>query len=89
MRLYMSGWTRGMLMHLSQPWKEHGDVCPLQKGSGMLTGASSSRRPLKLSPHSGHSSGTKKQKISLLQWLNLTTLLSMENTHGHSNVQER
>lgn len=54
---------------------------PLVKGLGMLMGASSSLLPLKLVPHSGHSSGTKEQKISLSQWLNLITILSMKDEH--------
>ena len=48
----------------------------------MLIGASSSLLPLKLMPHSGHSSGTNRQKMSLWQWLNLITLLSIDWEHG-------
>lgn len=60
----------------------HGTLWPLVKGFGMLTGASSSLLPLKLIPHSGHSSGTKKQKMSFSQWLILITLLSMRDERG-------
>lgn len=74
--LYLSVFSSAGAMRKAQ-----GVLWPLVKGLGMLMGASSSLLPLKLVPHSGHSSGTKKQKISLSQWLNLTTLLSIEDVH--------